>query len=461
MKRLGFLIGALLLCSSLQAQSVPSFKAGERVAFIGNSITHGGHYHSYIWLYYMTRFPNMPITVFNAGIGGECAWNMDERMDDDVFAKKPTYVTLTFGMNDTDYGIYLRDNASTLSKQRIEKSLASFRSMEEKLLKHKEIKTVMIGTSPYDETTKFNTFVLPGKNKAIQTIIKAQQETAAQHGWGFVDFNRPMCDIALQQQALDSTFTFGRLDRVHPDCDGQMVMAYLFLKAQGLEGKKVACVAVDAKKGRVLEQDNCAISNVKKTEGILSFDYLANALPYPTDSVSQNGWGNIRSQRDALSLIPFTRDFNQEVVRVEGLQPGTYQLCIDDQIIDQVGDTQLQEGVNLALYPNTPQMRQAGVIMYLNEERLQVEKRFREYLWTEYTFLRPQGLLFADNEEALAKVQERLPKDVFLRASYPWFVQAMHPEIRQAWTDYMERLVETIYHINKPVNHTITIVKHK
>lgn len=38
--------------------------------FLGNSITDGGHYHSYIWLYYMTRFPYMDLRVMNAGIGG-------------------------------------------------------------------------------------------------------------------------------------------------------------------------------------------------------------------------------------------------------------------------------------------------------------------------------------------------------------------------------------------------------
>ena len=50
-------------CDYLQAQTtIPRFEEGERVVFVGNSITHGGHYHSFIWLYYMTRFPDKPIT---------------------------------------------------------------------------------------------------------------------------------------------------------------------------------------------------------------------------------------------------------------------------------------------------------------------------------------------------------------------------------------------------------------
>ena len=55
--------------------------------------------------------------------------------------------------------------------------------------------------------------------------------SAKKNGLGFVDFNQPMVQISLEEQKKDSTFTFCRVDRIHPDNDGQMVMAYLFLKA--------------------------------------------------------------------------------------------------------------------------------------------------------------------------------------------------------------------------------------
>jgi hypothetical protein len=37
------------------------FTDGDKVCFIGNSITHGGKYHSLIYLYYLTRFPEKEI----------------------------------------------------------------------------------------------------------------------------------------------------------------------------------------------------------------------------------------------------------------------------------------------------------------------------------------------------------------------------------------------------------------
>lgn len=86
------------MCASAAAQTVAPFKDGDRAVFLGNSITDGGHYHSYIWLYYMTRFPYMDLRVMNAGIGGETAGDMYKRLDGDVLSKRPTVLTVTFGM---------------------------------------------------------------------------------------------------------------------------------------------------------------------------------------------------------------------------------------------------------------------------------------------------------------------------------------------------------------------------
>lgn len=380
-------------------------------------------------------------------------------MDYDVFDRKPTYVALTFGMNDTGYDIYMKDDAKELSEQQIIESLKSFREIEERLQAKNKITKVLIGGSPYDETSKFNKFILHQKNDAILKIVDAQCTSARKNGWGFVDFNRPMCEISLEEQKKDSTFTFCRIDRIHPDNDGQMVMAYLFLKAQGLDGNKVSEFLIDAQSSNVVTHKNCKISKLKKEKNELTFDYLAYALPYPLDSIPRHGWGNQRSQRDAMQLVPFMEEFNQEHFQVINLQKGTYRLTIDNQFIDEISSEQLEDGVNLANYPITPQYQQAIKIMYLNEERFEIEKRFREYLWTEYSFLKKEGLLFADNQKAINKLQEYLPKDLFLRASYGWYIKAMHPEIRKVWSNYMNSIVETIYEINKPVVHRVRLTR--
>jgi len=73
--------------------------------------------------------------------------------------------------------------------------------------------------------------------------------------------------------------------------------------------------------------------------------------------------------------------------------------------------------------------------------------------------LKKEGLLFADDQKAIDKLKEYLPKDGFLRMRYDWYIKAMNPEIREVWSNYMKSLVETIYKINKPVTHKVRLVR--
>lgn len=57
-----------IVSAGWSAPLLPQFSDGERVCFVGDSITHGGSYHSYVYLYYLTRFPDRDIRVFNDGI---------------------------------------------------------------------------------------------------------------------------------------------------------------------------------------------------------------------------------------------------------------------------------------------------------------------------------------------------------------------------------------------------------
>ena len=104
MKRfLSGLIGALLICSA----RAELFKDGETVCFFGDSITHGGRFHSYIYDYYLTRFPDRTVRFVNAGVSGDSAGGAQGRLADDVAANKPAAVVVMFGMNDVGRGNYV------------------------------------------------------------------------------------------------------------------------------------------------------------------------------------------------------------------------------------------------------------------------------------------------------------------------------------------------------------------
>jgi len=451
---------ALLLCvfATVRGQQVAPFKAGDRIVFMGNSITDGGHYHSYIWLYYMTHFPDMRISIINAGIGGDVCKQMLERLDDEVFAKKPTIMTFTFGMNDTGYQNYPPDKADSAYNVKVTEALKYFKLVEVELNKHPEIKKIMLASPPYDETSKIKSTPLLKKNAAIVRLIAEQQQAALRNHWGFVDFNTPMLLINQHGQQTDSTFTMESPDRIHPSNDGQMVMAYLFLNAQGLAGQKVADVSIDAKSKKLERSENCAISNLAAGAGNVSFDYLARSLPYPLDSIP-GGFGKpARSQRDALKLISFTNDYNQEIISVKGLDNNsTYRLKIDEKIIGEWTGADLIKGINLAMITATPEYQQALAVMQLNEERWSIERRLREYYWMQYSILKPKGLLFNDSESTVDSLQKYAMKDFFVAVTIPTYQKARFKIVRDAWQKEMDLLTDEIYRVNKPKLHHIEI----
>ena len=80
----------------------------------------------------MTRFPNMPVTILNGGIGGDTAYDENKRLDNDIFSKNPTVLMVTFGMNDSGYFEYNGDNAKEFGEQKYQESIKNFQNMEKR-----------------------------------------------------------------------------------------------------------------------------------------------------------------------------------------------------------------------------------------------------------------------------------------------------------------------------------------
>ncbi len=82
------------------------FKTGDRVCFVGNSITHEGEFTGYIALYYATRFPAEKISFFNGGIAGDEASDIISRMDSEVLVHPPSVTGSIVGMKDVRSHLY-------------------------------------------------------------------------------------------------------------------------------------------------------------------------------------------------------------------------------------------------------------------------------------------------------------------------------------------------------------------
>ena len=225
---------------------------------------------------------------------------------------------------------------------------------------------IFVKPSPYDQTVQVATPNLFGVNEALGECGRMAEELAGRFGGGVVDFHTPMTALNLEGQKKDPTFTLVGPDRVHPGDIGMLVMAYLYLKAQGLPAV-VSEFALDGKSGQVLKSVNGEIADLKADAKGLSFECRERALPYPVEKVA----------RPALDLVPFEVEFNQQKLSVASLAAGRYRLSIDAQPAGEYTAEQLAAGINLAMNEATPQYKQAQELLVLNEQRRNLEVRLR------------------------------------------------------------------------------------
>lgn len=99
---------AVLFHSIAVAQSPISLKDGDRIVFLGDSITAGGvgakGYITVIKERLAEKDPKRKIETIGAGISGNKVPNLQARVDKDVIAKKPSIVVIYIGINDVWHG---------------------------------------------------------------------------------------------------------------------------------------------------------------------------------------------------------------------------------------------------------------------------------------------------------------------------------------------------------------------
>jgi lysophospholipase L1-like esterase len=324
--------------------SASQFQAGDRWCAIGDSITHTGFYTDYIYLFYVTRFPDRQIDFFNCGSAGDTAKGTVGRLQQDILRHKPTVATIMLGMNDVRRGLYSSKNsAPDLSGQRDAAMQIHFENMKTlaERLQAAGVKLIFITPSIFDDTVELSGEKSVGVNAALGRSAENTKRLAADLKASFVDFHGPMTALNLEQQKANPKFTLVGSDRIHPKEIGSFVMAYLFLKAQGVP-QFVDDIAVDA---------------AGKDE--VSFTSQAKALPFPVPSECVA----------SLKLVPFMQDLNQERLRITHLPGGKYRLLIDDQRIGSFTAAEFQKGINLATMTNTPQYCQALAVAKLDAQR--------------------------------------------------------------------------------------------
>lgn len=347
------------LCLAIPLMAAPAvaadsfyLKNGDRVVFYGDSITDQRLYTTFTETYVVTRFPRLDVTFVHSGWGGDRVTGggggrIDQRLSRDVFAYKPTVMTVMLGMNDASYRAYDPKIFDTYAR--------GYEHIVDSVKSHLPgIRMTLIQPSPFDDVTREPNFE-GGYNAVLVRYGEFVKELAAKNGLDVADLNTSVVEATKKAFASDPE-NAKKLnpDRIHPGPSGQLLMSAALLKAWKAPAL-VSEVSVKVSDGKATsEASQATVSELTWNDGKLSWTQIDEALPFPID---------LKDPLIELAARSSTvvEDLDQQPLKVTGLADGEYTLAIDGDEIGAFGSDALARGVNLATM-RTPMSRQAAKV---------------------------------------------------------------------------------------------------
>lgn len=213
---------ALLLALAQPVAAEPALKKGDRVVFLGDSITAASTYTRLVEIYFRLRHPDLDVEFVNSGIGGETATQGFDRLDQDVLAFQPTVVFVNFGMNDagepksTDHGNFEKWMPEIFDK-----------------LADKQVRLVVwLETTPFDTDGQGAKESGRARETRIKQLVEFAEKEGAKRGLVVVPWHATM-EAALAKYKKAKLARKLIPDRVHPSPGGHALMAVEILRALG------------------------------------------------------------------------------------------------------------------------------------------------------------------------------------------------------------------------------------
>lgn len=403
----GVLVTAEAQKTSLRSVAVRPFADGERVLFLGDSITHGGRYHVDLQLYWDLRHPGSGVRLMNCGVGGDTVADGLGRWVWDALPARADRTFALFGGNDIGRDDYGDAKPDPVRLARRSAHVAQYATNLVKLatcVRESGQELVLMTPTPLDEYgTNYTCAGIQGCNEtglaACSAIIR---KVAAREKAGLVDLHRPLTAFLRRQPKSYCFCNPG--DRVHPLDDGHLIVMAEILKALG-EPAEFAGLDLDADGRDALE-----------------IPYAPKALPFPVSD----------AYRKADAVYPLTESVNREILTVRNLPPGRYALSADGKPLGEFTDVDFAAGVNLAMLPTPSAARALEALKTANELRF-VVLTLRDMVFLEKRAV-AEGAKAGDVADICTKLDAVVAQ---LRAD------------RLPWADYYAQIV-TAYHANKP-----------
>ena len=395
-----YLLGATTLAL---AQERPfALKDGDRVVFYGDSITDQRLYTTFAETFVITRFPKLDVTFVHSGWGGDRVSGggggpIDERLERDVIAYKPTVMTIMLGMNDGSYQAF---NDKIFDRYR-----TGYEHIVDSVKKALPgLKLTLIEPSPFDDVTQPPRFE-GGYNKVLVRYSEYVMELAKREHCNVADLNGPVVAALVKAKATDAELAKKIVpDRVHPGPAGHLLMAGELVKSWNAP-RTVTAVEIDAAGDRVVKAKAAKVSDLE-VDGSVFWKQLDEALPMPVD---------LSDPVTALAInsSDFMQALDQQPLKVTGLTAAAYTLSIDGVPVAEFIARELADGVDLAAQP-TPMAEQAAKVHRLTLEHNNLHfTRWRQiqvplaHFNSDRIHRATLGLMdaFDDEEEAVVKRQ--------------------------------------------------------
>lgn len=237
---------ALLLAVASLGNAAPPVAPGKRILFLGDSITYGATYVTFIDAALLLSQPETKYDVISAGLSSETVSGLSEnghaggkfprpslheRLDRALAKAKPDLVLACYGMND---GIY-----QPLAEERFKAFRDGMTTLHEKVVAT-GAKIIHL-TPPVFDPVPIAQKVGDGSDAAhpfrnYNDVLDAYSDWLIgqrKAGWEVIDLHGPMKAALAAKRATDATFTFSK-DGVHPGEEGHKLMAQPVLDAWGM-----------------------------------------------------------------------------------------------------------------------------------------------------------------------------------------------------------------------------------
>lgn len=205
------------------AADAPPLKKGERIVFLGDSITQGGGgpkgYVTLIKKELAGKHKDLGIEVVNAGISGNKVPDLQRRLDKDVIAKKPTLVVVYIGINDVWHGE--RDPARGTTPEKYEAGLKEIIGKIQKAGAR-----VVLCTPTVIGEKKTGTNTLDAK---LDQYAEISRKVAKETDVPLCDLRKAFVDYLAKHNADDEEKGVLTTDRVHLNDAGNKLVAETIL----------------------------------------------------------------------------------------------------------------------------------------------------------------------------------------------------------------------------------------